>query len=100
MKGLLTFFCCLLVTCCALISFAGDFENIPDITVAEAKKMPDNKLIFLSGKIKNNIFSDETGAIRITDPKSLPSQEKTHILARTHNSWFNHEISIISPSCQ
>ena len=83
---------------CALISFAKDFEDVPETTVAEIKKMPENKMAFLQGHLNNHTFSDATGVIKTENTFHVDPTQKIEILARVHNSLFHHKIDIITLS--
>ena len=54
----------LLISVCISSVSAKDFENIPETTIAESKKMPDNKIVYLQGHLNNHTFSDATGVIK------------------------------------
>ena len=98
MKNVLSLCVFIFVSSCALISFAKDFEDIPDATVAEVLEMPDNKLVFMQGKLDNQIFSDATGSIEVGNTFYSNPNQKIEILARTHNTLFSHGINIITLS--
>ena len=93
------FLCGLFVLCCfAVKPSAKDFDNIPETTIAESKKMPDNKIVYLQGHLNNHTFSDATGVIKTNNTFNIDPKKKIEILARTHNSLFNHKIDIITIS--
>ena len=93
------FLCCVFVLCCLAIKApTKDFDNIPEATIAESKKMPDNKMVYLQGHLNNHTFSDATGVIKANNTFLVDPKQKIEILARIHNSFFNHEIDIITIS--
>jgi len=98
MRNILSLCTFVFIGSCALISFAKDFDNIPDATVAEVLQMPDNKLVFMQGKLDNQIFTDATGSIDVGNSFYSDPKQKIEILARTHNTFFTHEINIITLS--
>lgn len=98
MRKILILFVFIFISGCALISFAKDFEDIPDATVAEVLEMPDNKLVFMQGTLDNQIFTDDTGSIDVGNNFYSDPEQKIEILARTHNTLFSHEINIITLS--
>lgn len=98
MKKIFSLSVFLFMSSCALISFANDFNDIPNATVAEVIKMPDNKLVFMQGTLHNQIFTDSTGSIEVINNLSSNPEQKIEILAKTHNSFFTNEIDIITLS--
>ena len=98
MKNILSLFVFMFVGSCALISFATDFTNIPDATVAEVLNMPDKQLVFMQGRLDNHIFTDATGSVNVGNSFAIDSQQKIEILARTHNTLLTREIDIITLS--
>ena len=98
MKNILSLCVFIFISSCALISFANDFEDIPNVTVAEVLEMPDNKLVFMQGKLDKQIFTDATGSIDVGNTFYSNPEQKIEVLARTHNTFFTHEINIITLS--
>lgn len=95
---MLSLFVFMFVGSCALISFAADFTNIPDATVAEVLDMPDKQLVFMQGTLDDHIFTDATGSVSVGNSFDVDPHQKIEILARTHNTPLTHEINIITLS--
>lgn len=98
MRNLLSLCCFLFTGSCAIISFANDFEDIPDATVAEVKQMPHNKMVLMQGNLDNYIFRDTTGEIKTGNTFTVSPEQKIEILARTNNSLLSSSIDIITIS--
>lgn len=98
MKNILSLFVFMFIGSCALISFAEDFTDIPDATVAEVLDMPDKQLVFMQGTLDDKIFTDTTGSVSVGNSFTVDPRQKIEILARTHNTLLTREIDIITLS--
>ncbi len=98
MRNILSLCTFIIVSSCAIISFANDFEDIPDATVAEVLDMPDKKLVFMQGHLNDQTFTDPTGSITTGNSFAVSPEQKIEILAQTHNTLLTHEINIITLS--
>ncbi len=98
MKKLLSFCVFLFINSCALVSFAADFQDIPDATVIQTESLPDNTLVFMQGYLDQNSFKDSTGTIRVRNNFYSDKDQKIEILAQVHNDLLESEINIITLS--
>lgn len=98
MKKLLSLCVFIFINSCALISFAGDFQDIPDATVKQVSSLPDNTLVFMKGYLDHDLFRDNTGTIHVGNEFYSDKDQKIEILARVHNNVLENEINIITLS--